>query len=39
MIVEFYFKKKRNFEDNFSAKTEVDEWKQTCQPRATTRET
>ena len=29
MIVEFYLKKKRNFEDNFSAKTEVSGWMKT----------
>ena len=28
LVIEFYFKK-RNFEDNFSAKIEVNEWKQT----------
>ena len=39
LIIEFYFKK-RNFEDNFSAKVEVSgyEWKQTWQSWATTRE-
>ena len=31
LIIEFYFKK-RNFEDNFSAKIEVDELKQTWPP-------
>ena len=31
MIIEFYFKK-RNFEENFSAKIEVDELKQTWPP-------
>ena len=37
LIIEFYFKK-RNFKDNFSAKIEVDEWKQTWQALSTIRE-